>query len=214
MNVGWYQLGGLLMKKEFYLAFLLHSLIITASIINIITTRAWLLETGFIQISETPIYMMSLSCFSSGATIFFMIIFYHRRYWVFPVISAILSLPFLSVEFYFAYVMKFDTIRFLEQLIPTWANKHASAEVLFLQKRFKCCGYISVTDFPSVECQMGYCTPCIQKIEQALGEPLKGNGVFILSNALVRSIAIILFFVAYSEEDDPTIIDPNDPLVS
>ena len=198
------------MKKEFYLTFFLHIAIITVSFVNIVSTRKWMSSTGIIQITETPIYMMTLSCVSSMFSLLFLTCFYRTRFKIFPTASFIFSLPFLSVEFYFAYLMRYDIDKFLDQLIPIWANKHASAEVLFLQKKFKCCGYVSTTDFPQIECQGNYCTPCIEKIGSVLEKPLTGCGTYMFSNAVIRLISMITFWISYNMEEDPSIIEENE----
>ena len=167
-------------------------------------------ETSFLQITKAPIVITSISCASSTFSLFFLFCFANSHYRLFPITSAIFSIPFLTLELYYGFVLRFDIWKFFDQQIPSWANKHASAEINFLQRKFKCCGYLSTTDFPSSECSMNYCVPCVEKLKEALGEPLKGNGTYIFSVAFVRILTIVLFGLAYNEDEDLSLIDETE----
>ena len=202
------------MKKEFYLTIFLHLAIIVTSIINIFSTHKWMAETSFLQITKAPIVITSISCASSTFSLFFLFCFANRHYKIFPVASAFFSIPFLAIELYFGFILRFDIEKFFELLIPFWANKHGSAEINFLQRKFQCCGYLDTTDFPPSECVMNYCVPCLEKLKKALGDPLKGCGTYIFSVAFVRILTMILFGIAYNEDEDMSLIDENELFLS
>ena len=198
------------MKKEFYLTVFLHISIICTSIINIFSTHSWMASTYFIQVTKSPILMIFISCAASTFSLFFLFCFANRHYRVFPIASAFFSVPFLAIEIYFGFILRFDIEKFFEMQIPYWANKHGSAEINFIQRKFQCCGFFDTTDFPASECSMNYCVPCLEKLSKALSDPLKGCGTYIFSVAFVRVITIVLFGVAYNEDEDLSIIDEND----
>ncbi|EAY12390.1 hypothetical protein TVAG_246240 [Trichomonas vaginalis G3] len=177
------------------------------AIMNAFSIVQWMKSSGLVLITNTPFRILEISIFSSFMLFLFMWGFSRTKYRLFPFASALISIPTIFIELYFGYVLIYDIDKFFILNTQAWAEGYQSNELTTLQRRYNCCGYFSLTDFPNVNCPTTAQTPCMHKLKNILKSPLSGCGVNSISDGIIRALAVIAFYFSYSEEEDINAID-------
>ena len=207
------------MKKEFYFSFFLQSAIFFTSIFNLLTTRSWMFKSGLFLLTNTPIQLLSFSIFATLFSILMMFFFSRRYRKAYPVITFILSIPCISLEFTFSHTLIFNIEKFFGLQMSKWSDNYQTWEIQELERRFKCCGYYVYNEYPSSFCPNsaapGEPKPpaCMSVLISSFQQPLYGFSVFFMSVGLARLISVISFYLAYDESKDPSATSENRPFL-
>ena len=97
-------------------------------------------------------------------------------------------------EFYRGFFLFFDSSAFIAQLGYHWINQPKSKLVKNISKTFSCCGFYSVSDFPSIKCNIQNPVSCSSVLNEILGPTIHTTGTIMIGQAAAHFVAAFSLF--------------------
>ena len=161
-----------------------------------ISTRSWLYGTRIGEIDSSllnDIFWTILTTFASLLILIFMTK-KHKSDFVVLTLSLLISLQSFY-EFYRGFFLFFDSTSFVLQFGSHWIQQPNSKIVNNISITFKCCGFFSVSDFPSKKCDIEKPVSCSSALSDVLGGTIHNTGIIIIGQSMAHLIiAFSLFY--------------------
>ena len=185
--------------NKLYLAISCSILCTILGIISITSNESWLVDSGLIMLTKTPIQVSILSTASSAISAVSGIACTINPHPAIYMPHLFLTLASSFSEAYFGAKWTF-TGSFFPSLHQSW-NKSINTELVTLtQYKLKCCGFNEVSEFKNDNCTDSKKNPCLKALNSSFKQNIISSGVFLIAFFITRVITEILFFMEIKEK--------------
>ena len=185
--------------NKLYLAISCSILCTVLSIISITSNESWLVDSGLILLTKTPIQVSILSTISFGLTTVSGIACSINPHPTIYVPHLFLTLAASFSEAYFGVKWTFMG-SFFPSLYPLWNSSINTEFVALTQYKLKCCGFNEVSEFKNDNCTDSKKNSCLKALNSSFKQNIISAGVFLIAFFITRIITEVLFFMEIKEK--------------